>query len=479
MRPKAFSRLFALVLSILFLFAFPIFGQTSQEAQDQPDDLKKSRAAQEVDRIALEKLEKMSPDEVEALDKKLAEALMLYYDRDYARALPIFREIAGHIETMDIMFWIAISSFRSGDPESAIKKFKEMLAIDPSLPRVRLELAAVYIGTGQYDLARQELKRVLEANPPESVKMNIERLQAALDEKTKKLFPHVRLSGAFYYDSNVSTGPDRATVGVPGGGTIFLGSSQTALSDTVFALDFAGNVLYDFKERGGFMWNTEGYYYQTFDTDLSQFDFSNIRVTTGPWWVGKQGVLKIPVAYIHNIFGHDPLFDTVYISPSYEHFFSKNFSLRGMFTYSSDSYDQASLAGQDNINRIWTFNPNIYLNNRTDLISVYIASENKDADQIRWSYDALDIGVSYYGRFKRAWEFLASYKYFDRDYKGPAPLWPYNRQDNRQNFYMVLSRDVRKHLTASVFFNWIDNDSNTDLYDFDKTIIGFNVGFKY
>ena len=479
MRLKEFHSVFALVLCILLLLLAPTFAQASQDTEDQPVDFNTSRAALEVDRIALEKLEKMSPEEIEALDKKLAEALMLYYDKDYARALPIFREIAGHVETMDIMFWIAISSFRTGDPDSAIRKFKAMLAIDPNLPRVRLELAAVYIGTGQYDLARQELKKVLETNPPESVKMNIERLQAAIDEKTKRLFPHIRLSGAFYYDSNVSTGPDRATVGVPGGGTIFLGNSQTALSDTVFALDFAGNVLYDVKERGGFMWNTEGYFYQTHDTDYTQFDFTNIRVTTGPWWVGRQGVLKIPVAYIHNIFSHDPLFDTVYVSPSYEHFFSKTFSVRGMFTYTSDSYDQASLQGQDNINRIWTFNPNIYLNNRTDLISVYITSENKDADQSRWSYDAIDIGVSYYGRFKKAWEFFASYKYFDRDYKGPAPLWPYNRQDSRQNFYMVLSRDIMKHLTASAFFNWIENNSNTDLYDFDKTIIGLNVGFKY
>ena len=479
MRPKEIHPVFALVLCILFLLVVPILGHAGQDAEDQPGELKKSRAAQEADRIALEKLEKMSPEEIEALDKKLAEALILYYDRDYARALPIFREIASHVETMDIMFWIAVSSFRAGDAESAIKKFKEMLAIDPNLPRVRLELATVYFWTGQYDLARQELKRVLETNPPESVKMNIERLQAAVDEKTKKLFPHVRLSGAFYYDSNVSTGPDRATVGVPGGGTIFLGTSQTALSDTVFALDFAGNALYDLQERGGLMWNTEGYFYQTHDTDLTQFDFSNIRVTTGPWWVGKQGVLKIPVAYVHNIFGQEPLFDTVYISPSYEHFFSKTFSVRTVFTYSSDSYDQTYLEGQDNINRIWTFNPNIYLNNRKDLISVEISYENKDANQSRWSYDALDIGVSYYSKFKRAWEFFTSYKYFDRNYKGPAPLWPYNRQDSRQNFYMVLSRDIRKHLTASAFFNYIDNNTNTDLYDFDKTIIGVNLGFKY
>jgi len=479
MRPKENRPGFTIILSILFLCAVPSFGQAKQAPEEQPGTIEKSRAAKEADKIALEKLKEMSPEDVEALDKRLAEALMLYYDRDYARALPIFREISAQVETMDIMFWFAISAFRSGDPESAIRKFKEMLAIDPGLSRVRLELATAYIGTGQYDLARQELEEVLESSPPESVRKNIEKLQAVLDSKTRKLFPHARLSTGIQYDSNVSTGPDRETVGVPGGGTIRLGSSQKALSDTVFVLDFAGNALYDLKDRGGLMWNTEGSFYQTHNFDFHQFDFTNLRVTTGPWYAGKKGILKIPVAFAHNVFGHDPLFDTVYIRPSYEHFFSKKISLRGVFTYASESYDQAFRKGLDNINRIFTFNPNFYLNNRRDLVSVDLTYENKNANAIQWSYNALNFGVSYYSRFRKAWEFFASYRYFDRDYKGPAPLWSYHREDTRHNFYSVLSRDIRKHLTASVYFNWIENDSNADLYDFDKTILGFNLGVKF
>lgn len=479
MRHKENHPVFTLILSILFLFAVPNFGQTKQEPEEQPGTLEKSRTAKEADKVALEKLEEMSPEEVGALDKKLAEALMLYYDRDYARALPIFREISAHIETMDIMFWLAVSSFRSGDPDSAIRKFTEMLAMDPDLPRVRLELAAGYIGTEQYDLARQELERVLESSPPEPVRKNIEKLQAAIDTKTRKLFPHIRLSTGIQYDSNVSTGPDRETVGVPGGGTIVLGPSQRELSDTVVVLDFAGNALYDLKERGGLMWNTEGYFYQTHNSDFHQFDFTNLRFTTGPWYASKKGILKIPVAYAHNVFGHDPLFDTVYIRPSYEHFFSKKFSLRSVFTYASESYDPASMQGQDNTNRIWTFNPNFYVTKRRDLISLDLTYENKNAKAVRWSYNALNLGGSYYSRFKRVWEFFASYKYFERKYKGPAPLWSIHRRDTRRNFYSVLSRNIKKRLTASVYFNWIENDSNADLYDFDKTVFGFNLGVKF
>ena len=53
---------------------------------------------------ALAALNRMPPGEVKTLDKKLAKALTFYYDRKFALALPLFKEIAGLVETMDIMF---------------------------------------------------------------------------------------------------------------------------------------------------------------------------------------------------------------------------------------------------------------------------------------------------------------------------------------------------------------------------------------
>ena len=64
---------------------------------------------------ALEKLHRMTPEQIEALDKKLAEALTLYYDRKFAGALPVFKRIAAEVETMDIMFWLGTSAMKVGE----------------------------------------------------------------------------------------------------------------------------------------------------------------------------------------------------------------------------------------------------------------------------------------------------------------------------------------------------------------------------
>ena len=78
-------------------------------------------------------------------------------------------------------------------------------------------------------------------------------------------------------------------------------------------------------------------------------------------------------------------------------------------------------------------------------------------------------------------EFYSRFKYTKKDYATPALLWPpaHLRRDKRYNLYAVLSRNFSKNYFASFFYNWIDNESNTELYDFDKYIYAFNVGYKF
>jgi hypothetical protein len=366
-----------------------------------------------------------------------------------------------------------------------------MLAVDPNLHRVRLELATVYFGLGRYDDARRELDTVLEAKPPETVKQNIEKLLAAIDERTKRLFYNIRGSLGIQRDSNVSAGPDKATIIIPEGrGTLGpLTETQQSVPDTVAVFNVAGNALYDFGERGSWMWNNTGSFYQTHNFENYKFDYTQMRVSTGPWLVGPQSVLKLPVGYAENVYEHEHLYDSVDLSPSFEWFFTPNFSLQGSFSYMRDTYFYSTVladdkTGQDAITRTWEINPNFYFNNRRDILSFYISTDNSNAKDITYTYDALNLAVSYFKSFNWSnWdmEFYARYKWTKKDYEEPALLWPpeYDRRDKRHNFYFVLSRNISKNLFASLSYNLIYNDSNTELYEFTKSVYGFNVGFKF
>ena len=484
---KKLMTLRIVILLVPFVFlTFLTSTSFGQQGSGATGGLEKSPQAQEFDKKALEKLRTMTPEEVEKLDKKLAQALTLFYDREYARALPIFREISDLVETFDVMFWYASCAAKAGESELAIKKFREMLDVDPNLHRVRLELATVYYELGRYKDARDELNRVLEAKPPETVRDNIRKLLAAIDARTKRLFTNARFSGGIQRDSNVNAAPEDTILILPPnggllgtGGTLILNERQKELSDWVIVDSFAGNALYDLGENKGWMWNTTGTFYQSHVLKYHEFGLTQYSASTGPWYVSQKGVLKLPIGYTKTDYEHDPLFSTYFMSPSYEYFFTGNFSLRGGFTYSKDEYDPVDKAQQENINREYEISPSFFFNNRRDILTLSFSTEDLNADAQRYSYDAINGSISYYKRLGGDMEVYGRFKYSDRDYEGPVQLWPYNREDKKYNLYLVLSKNFMKYYFASINYNFIRNSSNTALYDFKKHVYGINLGFKF
>jgi len=468
----------------LAIFVGLVFGMLPS-VYSQPSDVSESDSKSYQQPIfkkqnekALAALNRMTPGEVKALDKKLAKALTFYYDRKFAFALPLFKEIADLVETMDIMFWIGTCAMKIGRMEPAIESFNKMLSIDPDLHRVRLELATAYFSAGRYDKAREALLRVQAASPPEPVQENIEKLLAAIDERTRKTFWSFRASGGFLFDSNVNAGPGQRELDVAGG-TLKLDDLSLELSDQGVIADVYGNMTYDAGERNGWMWNTAGSLYNKAYIDYSQFDFMLLDFATGPWWVGRQDIVKLPIGLSYTEYGSDRLYYLFHIYPNYEHFFNPNFSLKGSYLFSSTDYYDAKNAELDNNTHRIELRPTLYLMDRKHILSAFVAYENVDADADRWSYQAPVLGISYITHVPFGMELFMGYQWFKRQYDAPPLLYESDREDTRHTFHAALSRRFREHIFGSLDFGYINNDSNAALFTFDQTTFSMNVGVLF
>ncbi len=444
----------------------------------------KSAKAKAYDEKIKAALEAMSPEEVKELDAKLARALELYYEHKYAEALALFKEIAAKAETMDVKFWLGSCAMRAGQIDLAISKYREMLEIDPGLHRVRLELATALYMAGQYGKAREELQRVLASDPPKPVRENIERMLAKISEKMGRFYPALRLGLGIQRDSNVSAGPDEELIRIPIGGQIHLQETQQEVSDWVGVIHMAGRLLYDVEAPNGFMINTEASFYQTHNTDHHKFDFTYLNVSMGPWWAGKRAVLKLPVGFGKAIYGHDPLYNRTYVSPAVEYFVTKWMSITAGFSYIDDEYNPRDRKGQTNINRIWSVGPKFYFQDKKHILSLFYSNEDLSADDDGYSYEGYNLGGSLLVRLPWSLECYLRYVYSDREHDGqPLPArrmgWSFDREDERHNFYLGLTKGLRNHLFVTLYFNWLDNDSNTPIYEFDKTIYGLSVGVRF
>lgn len=127
---------------------------------------------------------------------------------DRARYDAAFKAMIADPANLDKTFAYAKAAIEVADYEGAIAALERMLFINPNLPRVRLELGALYFRLGSYEAARSYLTTALEApDVPADVRGRVDAFLAEID---KRLSRH-RLSGSLYaglrFQSNATSAP--------------------------------------------------------------------------------------------------------------------------------------------------------------------------------------------------------------------------------------------------------------------------------
>ena len=105
-------------------------------------------------------------------------------------------------------FAYAQVSARLGDNEAAATALERMLLFNPNLPRIDLELGALYFRMGSFDLARDYLNKALGANAAPDVKTRASRYLAEIaGQQSASHFEGYLFFGAQYQtDANVAPG---------------------------------------------------------------------------------------------------------------------------------------------------------------------------------------------------------------------------------------------------------------------------------
>ena len=471
-------RLFPLlILACFFIFTIPASALAQETVQPVGDVGAKKGNAE-----AIEKLRSMSPEEIASLDVFLEKALTLYYDRKFALAYPILKELSDKIETMDIMFWLGTSAAAVGDTELAMEKFQAMLGIDPDLYRVRLELAGVYFAVGRFPEARGELETVLAAAPPAEVQANIRRMLTAIDEQTRRLTWNTRFSTGWMWDDNISSGPDAGLYTFSSGSTFTPSATTAKLSDQASVTSFSGNLLYDPGSKKGLLWNAAVTAYTKSYKEYGEFNYQNLDISAGPWWADGRDVFKLPVGVSYSEYASDRLSYILHVDPSHEHFFNTNVSLKGVYRYRSEKfYEAARAANYDNTAQTVELSPTLYLDNRRHVITTTFGYELYSAENDAYAYEAPTASVNYFTRFPSRTELYLGYQWTRRDYDGTQgfPYAGLDRDDTRHQYTAVLSQVIFKHFNLTYAFSYTDNDANLDLNNWDRTAHTLSVGCQY
>ncbi len=184
---------------------------------------------------------------------------------------------------LDATFAYADVAARLGDYEAALSALDRMLLFNPDLPRVQLEIGALYFRMGSFDLARVYFLRAAAAHPPPEVRARIEDYLAQINKATSRshFSGYVFLGGQYQSDANVA--PASPLVLSPIGPVLLNSQFVRQPSGSGF---LSGSLLYSYdledQRRDSIDVTAVDYLNHYFNSNVSHLDLGLLELTAGP-----------------------------------------------------------------------------------------------------------------------------------------------------------------------------------------------------
>lgn len=158
-------------------------------------------------------------------------------------------------------YLLGIAALDSGKPDKATLAFERVMAVNPNFAGARMDMARAYFDLGDISRAKVEFKELLKQDPPESVRVTIQKYLTAIEEKSNAkhnfVFGYFETSAG--YDTNVNAATSQSLVPVPvlGNIPITLTSSQTKTGDDYFGINGGLNVVHPLSQKLAFYVGTD------------------------------------------------------------------------------------------------------------------------------------------------------------------------------------------------------------------------------
>ncbi len=213
-------------------------------------------------------------------------------DADLSTAADLlFKRMLVKPNDLDAAFQYAEIETKLGDYEAAIGALERMLFYNPNLPRVKLELGALYFRLRSYEMARSYFNAAIaSADTPQDVREEVATFIAAIDravaENQFAMFAQIGLRS----QSNANAGPNSPIVQALGQNATLSSQFQRTPDWNAFALTTVLH-FYDFGDQRGDGWESDLTAYDARQFKVARVNLALIEASTGPrLGLGDSGV---------------------------------------------------------------------------------------------------------------------------------------------------------------------------------------------
>jgi len=199
-----------------------------------------------------------------------------------ARKDALFQQMLRDPGNLDAAFAYAEVSAQLGDYEAAVSALERMLLFNPDLPRVQLELGALYFRMGSFDVARTYFEKAAAGNPPTEVRERVDQYLAEIEKSQSR---H-HFSGYAFFGAQYQTNANVAGSSVIPSpiGPVLLGNQFTKQASGSIVGSGSALYSYDLETQNRDTLDVTGaaYFNRYVNSLVNRLDLALVEVTAGP-----------------------------------------------------------------------------------------------------------------------------------------------------------------------------------------------------
>ncbi|RBQ30911.1 hypothetical protein CRU92_09445 [Arcobacter sp. FW59] len=377
----------------------------------------------------------------------------------------------------DTTFVLARSAYEIGRFDEALVLYQNILKNDPNNNRVKLELAQTYFQIKDFDQARVLYNEVLQDNKlPINVRKNIELTLNSLDKKSQRNFLKTTLSLGYGYDSNTDNNSNDDFVNW---GNIPL-SIPDKRSDHVAEYILALNHTFKIKDNLTMDNKFVGYmqkYNHDQDNDLSLAVFG-----TGLSYYTLKSKLSLAFDYNYVWLDDNTYLFNYILTPTFEYQIDKNIIYKSRLKLIKKDFKQQEYGYRDSMyyelsNSLVLLTENFGMNT----FSILFGTDNKDKGEA-WNVDYNFASIRYENLYPLTESTILTSGvelYSDRYKKEEKVLYNNKKRDDKIIFDLGILQSLNKNLSLGATFRYINNDSNQNIYEYDKYVVKSNIYYSF
>ena len=377
-------------------------------------------------------------------------------------------------------FYFGIAAVDAGHAGEGVLALERYIANFPDNMQARLELARAYFVLGDNARAREEFDIVQKANPPAGVQANIQRFKDAIRAREAT---YQTTAGFFAeigggYDSNVSGGVGSPNITLPVFGPVTL-TSGVETADSFGWLAAGGHLSYPIAPGVAlFGAATADGKANRHDT---QFDQTNVNIAGGGSVIREKNLYRLTASWSELGVGHDWYRTMAALTGELSHQLDELQAMTGALQFAKLNYQAPNDARNADLSAI-------SLGYRRALISSWqpLFSLSVNFGQERNVRARPDLGREFWGGRAAVamtpvprWGLSLGASYQDSEYEGIDPLLGVVRKDKYYGLDAALSYALTPNWSVRGEYQFLKNDSNLALYEFDRQILAVKLRYEF